>query len=135
MGRSTLSASRRRNSPPTTSTSPDPSSETNGNFLIVGRLGDGRILVQTPGSTQPAIMTQVEFEAVWSANLVEPGRWHLVDDPRGAGGERVQSGEIERRGAVERSLIEPTARVAVSPVPNTAGSAPAATSSCSRAAA
>jgi subfamily B ATP-binding cassette protein HlyB/CyaB len=41
-----------------------------GNFLLIGKIGDGKILVQTPGTPQPAIMTQAEFEAVWDGRVV-----------------------------------------------------------------
>src|SRR5215469_9682709 len=41
-----------------------------GNFLIVGKVGDGKILIQSPGSPRPAVMTQAEFEGVWDGRIV-----------------------------------------------------------------
>jgi subfamily B ATP-binding cassette protein HlyB/CyaB len=41
-----------------------------GNFLIVGKVGDGKVLVQSPGNPKPAIMAQAEFEAVWDGRIV-----------------------------------------------------------------
>jgi subfamily B ATP-binding cassette protein HlyB/CyaB len=41
-----------------------------GNFLIIGKIGDGKILVQAPGSPKPVIMTQTEFEEVWDGRIV-----------------------------------------------------------------
>ena len=41
-----------------------------GNFLIVGKVGDGKVLVQSPGNPKPAIMAQAEFEAVWDGHIV-----------------------------------------------------------------
>jgi len=41
-----------------------------GNFMIVGKVGDGKILIQSPGSPRPAVMTQAEFEGVWDGRIV-----------------------------------------------------------------
>jgi ATP-binding cassette, subfamily B, bacterial HlyB/CyaB len=41
-----------------------------GNFLILGKVGDGKVLVQSPGNAKPAIMTQGEFETVWDGRVV-----------------------------------------------------------------
>src|SRR5262252_10172706 len=41
-----------------------------GNFLIIGKVGDGKILVQAPGSPKPAILTQAEFEETWNGRIV-----------------------------------------------------------------
>jgi subfamily B ATP-binding cassette protein HlyB/CyaB len=41
-----------------------------GGFLIVGKVGDDRVLVQSPSSSRPAMMTKAEFEAVWDGRLV-----------------------------------------------------------------
>jgi subfamily B ATP-binding cassette protein HlyB/CyaB len=41
-----------------------------GDFLIVGRVGDGKILVQSPGTSKPRVMSQIEFEAVWDGRIV-----------------------------------------------------------------
>jgi subfamily B ATP-binding cassette protein HlyB/CyaB len=41
-----------------------------GNFLILGKVGDGKILVQAPGSPRPAVVNQAEFEDAWDGRLV-----------------------------------------------------------------
>jgi subfamily B ATP-binding cassette protein HlyB/CyaB len=41
-----------------------------GNFIIVGKVSEDRILVQAPGTSSPVIMTKAEFEAVWSGHLI-----------------------------------------------------------------
>jgi subfamily B ATP-binding cassette protein HlyB/CyaB len=41
-----------------------------GNFLVTGKIGDGKILVQSPGAPKPAIMTQAEFEEAWDGRIV-----------------------------------------------------------------
>ena len=41
-----------------------------GNFLIVGKVGGGKVLVQSPGASKPAVMSQAEFEAVWDGRIV-----------------------------------------------------------------
>src|ERR1700733_1036707 len=41
-----------------------------GNFLLVGRVGDGKIMVQSPQSPRPFVMSQAEFEAAWSGHVV-----------------------------------------------------------------
>jgi subfamily B ATP-binding cassette protein HlyB/CyaB len=41
-----------------------------GNFLIVGKVGDGKVLVQSPGMPKPAVMSQGEFETLWDGRLV-----------------------------------------------------------------
>src|SRR5215472_13246965 len=41
-----------------------------GNFLIIGKVGDGKILAQSPGTPKPVIMTQAEFEEVWDGRIV-----------------------------------------------------------------
>ena len=38
-----------------------------GGFLVLGKVGDDKALVQSPLSTQPTLMTRAEFEAVWPA--------------------------------------------------------------------
>ncbi|MCW5733664.1 MAG: type I secretion system permease/ATPase [Enhydrobacter sp.] len=41
-----------------------------GGFLILGKIGDDRILVQAPLGGRPAQMTRAEFEAVWDGQIV-----------------------------------------------------------------
>jgi subfamily B ATP-binding cassette protein HlyB/CyaB len=41
-----------------------------GNFLIVGKVGDRKALVQSPGNPKPEIMEQAAFEAVWNGQIV-----------------------------------------------------------------
>src|SRR5262245_10512613 len=36
-----------------------------GGFLILGKVGDDKALVQSPISPRPTLMTRSEFEAVW----------------------------------------------------------------------
>src|SRR5262249_22600279 len=41
-----------------------------GGFLLLGKVGEGKALVQSPLSPRPAMMTRAEFEAVWDGHLV-----------------------------------------------------------------
>jgi subfamily B ATP-binding cassette protein HlyB/CyaB len=41
-----------------------------GGFLILGKIGDDKILVQPPVGGRPAQMTRAEFEAVWDGHIV-----------------------------------------------------------------
>src|SRR5947208_4455195 len=41
-----------------------------GRFLILGKVSDQKVLVQSPLSPRPAIMTRAELEAVWDGRLV-----------------------------------------------------------------
>ncbi len=41
-----------------------------GGFLILGKAGDGKAVVQSPGTPRPVLMTQAEFEAAWNGSLV-----------------------------------------------------------------
>jgi subfamily B ATP-binding cassette protein HlyB/CyaB len=41
-----------------------------GSFLLLGKAGDGKILVQTAASPRPKLMTRAELEAVWDGRLV-----------------------------------------------------------------
>src|SRR6516165_1787855 len=51
-----------------------------GGFLLLGKVGDGKALVQSPLSPRPTMMTQAEFEAVWDGHLVlMTRRARLVD--------------------------------------------------------
>ena len=39
-------------------------------FLLLGKAGDDKIIVQAPGGQRPVLMTQAEFEEVWDGRLV-----------------------------------------------------------------
>jgi ATP-binding cassette, subfamily B, bacterial HlyB/CyaB len=41
-----------------------------GDFLLIGKVGEGKVIVQHPLSSRPALMTQVELEAVWTGELL-----------------------------------------------------------------
>lgn len=41
-----------------------------GSFLLLGRCGDDRILVQAPDADRPAMMSRAELEAAWDGRLV-----------------------------------------------------------------
>jgi subfamily B ATP-binding cassette protein HlyB/CyaB len=41
-----------------------------GGFLVLGKLGEDKILVQSPLGGRPAQMTRAEFEAVWDGHIV-----------------------------------------------------------------
>lgn len=41
-----------------------------GSFLLLGKVGEDKIIVQSPGSPRPALMTRAELEAVWDGGLV-----------------------------------------------------------------
>jgi subfamily B ATP-binding cassette protein HlyB/CyaB len=41
-----------------------------GGFLLIGKIGDDKALVQSPLSSRPTVMTRAEFEAVWNGHLV-----------------------------------------------------------------
>jgi hemolysin D len=41
-----------------------------GGFLLLGKVDDGKALVQSPLSPRPAMMTRAEFETVWDGRLV-----------------------------------------------------------------
>jgi ATP-binding cassette, subfamily B, bacterial HlyB/CyaB len=41
-----------------------------GGFLLVGKVGDGKALVQSPLSPRPTMMTQAELESVWDGHLM-----------------------------------------------------------------
>jgi subfamily B ATP-binding cassette protein HlyB/CyaB len=41
-----------------------------GGFLLLGKIGDDKILVQAPLGGRPAQMTRAEFEAVWDGHVV-----------------------------------------------------------------
>src|SRR5215831_16917096 len=41
-----------------------------GGFLLLGKVGDGKALVQSPLAPRPTLMTRAEFEAAWDGHLV-----------------------------------------------------------------
>jgi subfamily B ATP-binding cassette protein HlyB/CyaB len=41
-----------------------------GGFLVLGKAGDGKVLVQLPYASRPALMTRAELEAVWDGRVV-----------------------------------------------------------------
>jgi subfamily B ATP-binding cassette protein HlyB/CyaB len=41
-----------------------------GSFLILGRAGHDKIVVQSPLSPRPALMTQAELEAIWDGRII-----------------------------------------------------------------
>ena len=41
-----------------------------GRFLILGRVGDGKIIVQHPFAPKPELMSEAEFTALWDGRLV-----------------------------------------------------------------
>jgi subfamily B ATP-binding cassette protein HlyB/CyaB len=41
-----------------------------GGFLLLGKVGDGKVLVQSPSAPRPQLMTQAELEAVWDGRIV-----------------------------------------------------------------
>ena len=41
-----------------------------GSFLLLGKAGDDKIIVQAPDGQRPATMTRAELEAVWDGRLV-----------------------------------------------------------------
>src|SRR6516164_3498952 len=41
-----------------------------GGFLLLGKVGDGKALVQSPLAARPTMMTRAEFEAAWDGHLV-----------------------------------------------------------------
>ena len=51
-----------------------------GRYLILGKAGEDKVLVQDPLASRPAMMTRAEFEAVWDGRLVlMAGRASLLD--------------------------------------------------------
>jgi subfamily B ATP-binding cassette protein HlyB/CyaB len=41
-----------------------------GGFVLLGKAGDGKVLVQAPFAQRPQLMTQAELEAVWDGRIV-----------------------------------------------------------------
>ena len=51
-----------------------------GGFLILGKVGEGKALVQAPLSSRPEIVTQAQFEAQWDGRLVMMARRASLTD-------------------------------------------------------
>jgi ATP-binding cassette, subfamily B, bacterial HlyB/CyaB len=53
-------------------TTPQPSIAVlrNGGYLLLGKAGDDKAIVQAPDEPRPKLMTRAEFEAVWNGQLV-----------------------------------------------------------------
>src|SRR5665213_1386607 len=51
-----------------------------GGFLVMGRVGDGKIIVQAPSSPRPQLMTEAEFVAVWDGRVVLMARRAALTD-------------------------------------------------------
>ena len=45
-------------------------SQRGGGFLILGKVGEGKALVQSPFSPRPEIVTQAQFETQWDGRLI-----------------------------------------------------------------
>jgi ATP-binding cassette, subfamily B, bacterial HlyB/CyaB len=41
-----------------------------GGFLLLAKIGDGKVLVQSPSAPRPQLMTQAELEAVWDGRII-----------------------------------------------------------------
>ena len=41
-----------------------------GGFLILGKAGDGKAIVQYPGSPRPQMLTKAQFEVLWDGRIV-----------------------------------------------------------------
>ena len=41
-----------------------------GNFIVLGKVGDDKAIVQSPHASHPSLMTRDELEAVWDGHLV-----------------------------------------------------------------
>src|SRR5258707_11759473 len=54
-----------------------------GGFLLIGKVGDGKAVVQSPKTPRPELMTQDQLEAVWDGRIVlMTRRARLMDPPR-----------------------------------------------------
>ena len=51
-----------------------------GRFLIVGRVGDGKIIVQQPYSPKPELMSEAEFADIWDGRLILMTRRAALSD-------------------------------------------------------
>jgi ATP-binding cassette, subfamily B, bacterial HlyB/CyaB len=41
-----------------------------GGFLVIGRIGDGKIIVQAPSAPRPQLLTEEEFAALWDGRII-----------------------------------------------------------------
>ncbi len=51
-----------------------------GGFLVMGRVGDGKIIVQAPSSPRPQLLTEAEFAAIWDGRVVLMARRAALTD-------------------------------------------------------
>ena len=51
-----------------------------GGFLILGKVGDDKVLVQRPSSPRPEAMTRVQFKSLWDGRLVLMARRATLSD-------------------------------------------------------
>jgi len=51
-----------------------------GGFLILGKVGEGKALVQSPASRRPEILSQAQFEAQWDGRLIMMARRAPLSD-------------------------------------------------------
>ena len=51
-----------------------------GRFLILGKVGEDKVLVQHPSSSRPEAMTRAEFESLWDGRLVLMARRATLSD-------------------------------------------------------
>jgi subfamily B ATP-binding cassette protein HlyB/CyaB len=51
-----------------------------GRFLILGKVGDDKVLVQQPSSSRPEAMTRAQFESMWDGRLVLMARRASLSD-------------------------------------------------------
>ncbi len=51
-----------------------------GRFLVVGRVGDGKIIVQHPFSPKPELLSEAEFTALWDGRVVLMARRAALTD-------------------------------------------------------
>ena len=52
-----------------------------GSWLVVGRVGDGKVLVQNPASAGPEALEQTQFDNLWSGRLLLMVRRARLSDP------------------------------------------------------
>ena len=51
-----------------------------GGFLILGKVAEGKVLIQKPSSPRPEVMTRAQFETVWDGRLVLMARRATLSD-------------------------------------------------------
>lgn len=51
-----------------------------GGFVLIGKAGEGQVLVVRPSTTRPETLSQADFEAVWSGDLVLMARRASLSD-------------------------------------------------------